>query len=198
LRVRSAARAWTFRPPRAGPIRIMSEREHLSVNLTVETAETAEAEQPPSKPPSSQPSRSLSDILSDLLQRAGVDKTSTIRVTGPAGLAALLWFCRHGYEQVGYVRAGPSPADDGDLVLAPQTCDVQALEAILKRGPHPRAGGVLIVQTPIPETADAGAPDPVHDLLARSGYRVERCLRGHHRELHVARRRDGVLERKAA
>ena len=145
-----------------------------------------------------QPPSSVTDTIGDLLKRAGVDKSSVIRITGPAGLAALLWFCRHGYEQVGYVRGGPCPADDGDLVLAPQTCDVGALEAILKRGPHPRAGGVLIVQTPIPQNTATGAPDPVHDLLSRSGYRVERCLRGHHRELHVARRRDLSLERKAA
>lgn len=139
----------------------------------------------------------MSDILADLLKRAGVDKSSTIRVTGPAGLAALLWFCRHGYEQVGYVRGGPCPADGGDLVLAPQTCDVAGLAGILAKGPHPRAGGVLIVQTPIP----AGAPDlvdPVHELLARCGYNVERCVRGHHRELHVARRRAFSPERKAA
>jgi hypothetical protein len=148
-------------------------------------------------PEPERPFSSLSDILTDLLRRAGVDKSSTIRVTGPAGLAALLWFCRHGYDQVGYVRAGPSPADDGDLVLAPQTCDVGALAAMLSRGPHPRAGGVLIVQTPIPDVASGGV-DPVHDLLFRNGYRVERCLRGHHRELHVARRRNPALERKAA
>lgn len=141
------------------------------------------------------PSPSLNDLLTELLARAGVDKSSAIRVTGPGGLAALLWLCRHGYEQVGYVRCGPCPAEDGDLVLAPQTCDVDALAVILQRGPHPRAGGVLIVQTPIPSGV---GPDPVHDLLMRSGYRVERCLRGHHRELHVARRGGGSVELKAA
>jgi len=140
----------------------------------------------------------LNDLLTELLARAGVDKSSAIRVTGPGGLAALLWLCRHGYEQVGYVRAGPCPAEDGDLVLAPQTCDVDALAVILRRGPHPRAGGVLIVQTPIPPDTEPGAADPVHDLLTKSGYRVERCLRGHHRELHVARRGGGSLELKAA
>jgi hypothetical protein len=142
----------------------------------------SESEQP------HQPPSSVNDILTDLLAGAGVDKSSTIRVTGPAGLAALLWFCRHGYEQVGYVRAGPCPADGGDLVLAPQTCDVAGLAVILSHGPHPRAGGVLIVQTPIPANVDTGARDPVHELLMRNGYRVERCLRGHHRELHVARK----------
>jgi hypothetical protein len=139
----------------------------------------------------------MAEILGDLLKRAGVDKSSTIRITGPAGLAALLWFCRHGYEQVGYVRGGPCPSEDGDLVLAPQTCGVEALETILKRGPHPRAGGVLIVQTPIPNDATAGAADPAHELLRRSGYRVERCVRGHHREFHVARRHESAERRTA-
>ena len=143
----------------------------------------------PDRPPS------LPDILTDLLRRAGVDKSSTIRVTGHAGLAALLWFCRHGYDQVGYVRGGPCPAEDGDLVLARQTQDLASLDAMLRHGPHPRAGGVLIVQTPLYERAPT---DPVHDLLIRAGYRVERCLHGHHRELHVARRRVSPPMRKAA
>jgi hypothetical protein len=136
-------------------------------------------------------------MLTDLLECAGLNKSSTIRVTGPASLAALIWFCRHGYEQVGYVRAGPCPADDGDLVLVPQTCDVAALEAILRNGPHPRQGGVLIVQTP-ELAANAAGVDPVHELLAQCGYRVERCLHGRHRELHVARRRTLAPARKAA
>jgi hypothetical protein len=136
-------------------------------------------------------------MLTDLLECAGLNKSSTIRVTGPASLAALIWFCRHGYEQVGYVRAGPCPANDGDLVLVPQTCDMAALEAILHEGPHPRHGGVLIVQTP-ELAANAAGVDPVHALLAQCGYCVERCLHGRHRELHVARRRTSTPARKAA
>ena len=128
---------------------------------------------------------SLCDTLSELLQRAGVGKLSNIRVTGSAGLASLLWFCRHGYEHVGYSRGGPG-GDDIDLLFVPQTCDLKALDAILSQGPHPTEGGVLIVQTP--DVGGLGGVDPVHDLLARRGYRVERCLHGRHRELHVARR----------
>jgi hypothetical protein len=139
---------------------------------------------------------SLSRTLTDLLQSAGLSKADTIRVTGPAGLAALLWFCRHGYEQVGYVSSGHGLCEDGDLLLVPQTCSIGELEQILRRGPRPRPGGVLIVQTPQqdPETAR----DPVHELLGRSGYQVERCLHGRHRELHVARRRDRVEHKMAA
>jgi len=142
------------------------------------------------KPPSS-----VSDTLSELLQRAGVGKLSTIRVTGAAGLASLLWFCRHGYEHVGYSRCGPG-GDDIDLLFVPQTCDLTTLDAILSQGPHPAEGGVLIVQTP--ERRAANGDDPVHDLLARRGYRVERCLHGRHRELHVARREPRAALRSAA
>jgi len=142
------------------------------------------------KPPSS-----VSDTLSELLQRAGVGKLSTIRVTGAAGLASLLWFCRHGYEHVGYSRGGPG-GDDIDLLFVPQTCDLTTLDGILSHGPHPAEGGVLIVQTP--EVRAADGVDPIHDLLARRGYSVERCLHGRHRELHVARRQARAPLRAAA
>lgn len=139
---------------------------------------------------------SLSQTLTDLLHGAGLGKADTIRITGPAGLAALLWFCRHGYEQVGYVGAGRGLCEDGDLLLIPQTCSVGELELILRSGPRPRQGGVLIVQTP--QQAPGSTRDPVHDLLGRAGYQVERCLHGRHRELHVARRGGRVETRMAA
>jgi hypothetical protein len=144
---------------------------------------------------SERPHPSPTDALSTILARAGLGKSSIIRVTGRAGLAALLWLCRHGYEQVGYARGGPGTSDDGDLVLAPQTCDLNDLSNLLRFGPRPRIGGVLIVQTPAP--ADATL-DPARVLLERSGYRVERCLRGQHRELHVARRRPCADQQRAA
>jgi hypothetical protein len=147
-------------------------------------------------PRADQRGSSLSQTLGDLLQSAGLGKADTIRITGPAGLAALLWFCRHGYEQVGYVRTGRGSSEEGDLLLVPQTCSVDELEQLLRSGPRPKHGGVLIVQTPQPPS-DSGF-DPVHDLLAREGYDAERCLHGHHRELHVARRRRGRVELKMA
>ncbi len=134
---------------------------------------------------------SPSGLLSGLLAQAGVDKSASVYVTGPAGLAALLWLCRHGYDQVGLVGAGRCPANDCDLLLAPQTCDLASLTELLDHGPHPRPGGALIVQTPIAEAL------PVHALLERCGYRIERCVRGHHRDLHVARR-IGATQRKDA
>jgi hypothetical protein len=140
--------------------------------------------------------RSLSDTLSDLLQNAGLDKADTIRVTGPASLAALLWFCRHGYEQVGCVGGGHGGCEDGDLLLVPRTCTVTALAQLLRSGPRPRPGGVLIVQTPQP--APESTADPAQDLLGETGYQVERCLHGRHRELLVARRRAAPTQRLAA
>jgi hypothetical protein len=138
----------------------------------------------------------LSETLRDLLQNAGLNKADTIRVTGPAGLAALLWLCRHGYEQVGCVSAGRGHSEEGDLLLVPQTRTVTELENLLRNGPRPRPGGVLIVQTPQPPPECRG--DPVHDLLGLAGYQVERCLHGRHRELHVARRRAAPAARIAA
>jgi hypothetical protein len=127
----------------------------------------------------------------EILSAAGIHKDSVVRVTGPAGLAALLWFSRHGFNQVGYARPVDRPTVDGDLLLVPQTCGVEALDAILSHGPKVRPGGVLIVQTPEPPPDTR--TDPVHDLLVQRGYIIELCLHGRHRELHVARRRASPL-----
>ena len=135
--------------------------------------------------PSDLPQHARGDTLTEVLTAAGVNRDSIVRVTGPAGLAALLWFSRHGFNQVGYVRADNHPLVDGDLLLIPQTCEAPVLDAILSHGPGVRPGGVLIVQTPEPAE---GKLDPIHGLLKRHGYAIERCLHGRHREMHVARR----------
>jgi hypothetical protein len=137
--------------------------------------------------PSGVPVAERGTTLGEILAAAGIHKNSVVRVTGSAGLAALLWFARHGYRQVGYVRPIGHAASEGDLLLVPQTCGVEALEDLLSRGPCVRPGGVLIVQTPEPRSGVAN--DPAHALLSRCGYDIERCLHGHRRELHVARRR---------
>jgi hypothetical protein len=129
------------------------------------------------------PRRTGAESLGGILDGAGVSEDSEILVTGPAALPALLWFCRHAYRHVGLVR-GRAPANDTDCVLAPGTCDATALARLLDEGPRVRRGGVLIVVTP---EAPANE-DPAHRLLEAHGFRVERCIRGAHRELHVARR----------
>jgi hypothetical protein len=137
-----------------------------------------------------------SDPLIALLDQAQVKASSLIRVTGPSGLSALLWLCRHGYEEVGYLRSGRGcPHEQTDALLVAHTCDEAWLDRLLANGPHVREGGVLIFQTPPP--AQGANVDPIHRLLDEYGYSVERCLQGVRRELHVARRRVQHL-RKAA
>jgi hypothetical protein len=59
-----------------------------------------------------------------------------------------------------------------------------------------REGGVLIVQTPDVRTPDGR--DPIHLILERAGYAVERCIARRSREVHVARRLCGGPLRQAA
>jgi hypothetical protein len=128
-----------------------------------------------------------SDPLIALLARAGVIKTSLIRVTGSSGLSALLWLCRHDYEQVGYLRPGAGPHEQPDALIVAHTCDEATLRDLLETGPHVREGGALIFQSPLPRVL-AFRADPIHRLLERHGYVVEQCHHGQRRELHVARR----------
>ena len=106
----------------------------------------------------------FNEAMTDLLRRSGVNRSSVIRVMGPGGLAPLLWFCRHGYEQVGYVRQGPCPADSCDLLIVMQGAETASLRQQLEQGPHLREGGVLVVQTSQP--GPVARTDPV-DQLAR-------------------------------
>jgi hypothetical protein len=135
------------------------------------------------------------DPLLSLLESAGVTRSSLIRVTGPSGLSALLWLCRHGFEQVGYVKPRPDgPREKADAVIIAHTCDEAALAALLASGAPVREGGVLIFRSPL---AAGSRVDPIHRLLQSHGYDVEQCLHGGHRELHVARRRVRDLRQAA-
>ena len=67
------------------------------------------------EPPKAQ--SSFAEGLCARLKNAGVLKTSVIRLVGRGGLPALLWLCRHGYEQVAFMRAGPAPSEPADVVL---------------------------------------------------------------------------------
>jgi hypothetical protein len=138
---------------------------------------------------------SVSETLADLLHSAGIGKADAIRITGHGGLAVLLWFCRNGYEHVGYVSAGGGPHDEGDLLIMPQTCGIGTLANLLRHGPHPRDGGVLIVQT---SATPPGGEDRVRTLLGDAGYRLEHRVCGRHREVCVARRLGRPSESLAA
>jgi hypothetical protein len=138
-----------------------------------------------------------SDPLIALLAQAKVTRSSLIRVTGPSGLSALLWLCRHGYEQVGYLKPGAGPHEQPDALIVAHTCDEASLRGLLTSGPHVREGGALVFQSPLPTALD-GRDDPIHRLLLSHGYAVEQCHHGHRRELYVARRRPHLPMQKAA
>jgi hypothetical protein len=138
-----------------------------------------------------------SDPLISLLARAGVSKSSLIRVTGSSGLSALLWLCRHGFDQVGYLKPGAGPHEQPDALIVAHTCDEATLGNLLERGPHVREGGALVFQSPLPRVPAFGA-DPIHRLLKSHGYAVEECHHGQRRELHIARRLPHVPLKKAA
>ncbi|MDB5459476.1 MAG: hypothetical protein JWO72_1217 [Caulobacteraceae bacterium] len=130
-----------------------------------------------------------SDPLLSLLEGVRVGKSSLIRVTGPSGLSALLWLCRHGFERVGYVKPGSGgPHEEADALIIAHTCDEPALARLLATGPHVREGGVLFFRSHLPNTDEGLGPDLIHGLLQLHGYVVEKCMHGSHRELHVARR----------
>ena len=82
-----------------------------------------------------------------MLKSAGVLKTSVIRVVGEGGLHALLWLCRHGYEQVGFMH-GPSPAEPAEVVLVPSACPPGALDQILAQASHLQPDGLVVLRTP--------------------------------------------------
>lgn len=137
--------------------------------------------------PRSNPSLAARAGFVALLEDARITKFSTIRVTGTSGLSALLWLCRHGYQEVGFLRPGRGcPHEDTDALVVADTCDAASLARLLATGPHVRPGGVLIVQSALP--AEDRPTDPMHDLLHSAGYRVDRCVRGQRREVHVAQR----------
>jgi hypothetical protein len=138
-----------------------------------------------------------SDPLISLLERSHVSKSSVIRVTGPSGLSALLWFCRHGYEQVGYLKPGAGQHEQPDALIVAHTCDEAFLQNLLATGPHVREGGALVFQSPLPRVL-AFRADSIHRLLKSHGYAVEECHHGQRRELHVARRLPNVPMKKAA
>ena len=135
----------------------------------------------PSEPSGGPPS--FSEGLCALLKSAGVLKSSVIRVVGAGGLHALLWLCRHGYEQVGLMR-GASPAEPAEVVLVPSACPPEALEQILAQASHLQPDGLVVLGT------RRGAPgaDVATSLLRRHGFRVERQVSGHHRDIYLARR----------
>jgi hypothetical protein len=120
------------------------------------------------------------------LERAGVTKSSVIRVTGPSSLSALLWLCRHGYEQVGYVRAAECAphTEEPDAIIVAHTCGELDLKRLLAAGRQVRPGGAFIFQL----RSEASASG-VEWLLEQAGFSLDARLDGERRALVVARRK---------
>jgi hypothetical protein len=135
--------------------------------------------------------------LHRVLKHAGVGRASVVRVTGPSGLTAVLWLCRHGWERAAYVHANwVGAAGSVDALVVPHACDGSELTALLQSGDCLREGGVLIAQT-ASANPDAGL-EPLPTLLKSLGYQLERGFCGKRREILIARRCGAPTLRNAA
>ena len=63
-----------------------------------------------------------------ILQRARITKASTIRVTGAAGVTAVLWLARHGYPPLGY-----DPPEPGSRTLRVNAEEAAKVRLIFER-----------------------------------------------------------------
>jgi hypothetical protein len=128
------------------------------------------------------------------LKRAQVGKADVIRVTGPAGLTAMIWLCRRGYEQAVFVCGeGIGSRGLADVLLIPHPCRAHELAGLLAAGKAVREGGGLIVQV-----AAGEAPEAMTAVLEPVGYRLEQRLSDDSRTVLIARRSAlGALSRAA-
>jgi hypothetical protein len=134
--------------------------------------------------------------LARILQQAGLTKASIIRITGPAGLTAALWLCRHGYEHAAYIHANWVGAMGSvDALIAPHACASEDLAALLQSGEGLRAGAVVIVQ--VARDCSAQGLDSPAALLDRHGYQLEHRLSDKGREVFIARRRQPEFKKAA-
>jgi hypothetical protein len=131
-----------------------------------------------------------------LLENAGVTKSSVIRVTGPGSLPALLWLCRHGYDQVGCMRAGQNSPheDDPDAIVVAHTCGDLELKLLLPMSREVRPGGLFIFRL---RTCPGSSPVGLQWLLKKFGLVVEHRIENSRRAVIVARRNMVALQQAA-
>ncbi|MEW5684742.1 MAG: hypothetical protein AB1942_07475 [Pseudomonadota bacterium] len=133
--------------------------------------------------------------LLSVLADAGVDRSSVVRVTGPCALPALLWLCRHGFDQVGHLRGEACPHEDApDALIAAHACDELGLKRLAPLARLVRPGGAMLVQLRN-DAFDAAAG--IDWLLRNAGFTAERRLVGERRALVVARRAESGLRAAA-
>ena len=133
--------------------------------------------------------------LSNIFEAAGIDRQSLIQITGPDALVSLLWLCRHGFENVGYVKCGaPHPAEPVDALIIPHRCTPDALLTLLDGAPIVRPGGALIFRG-VGRRSDGPT---IETILARFGYQLQSHFGGNRLGLNVARRSAQFALAKAA
>jgi hypothetical protein len=133
--------------------------------------------------------------LEQLLASVGVTKLSVIRITGPSALGALLWFCRHDFDEVGYVRPGDgAPHEPPDAIIVAHTCNELELKRLLAVGRQVKPGGVFLFRCRVPGQSTLMALDW---LLDRAGFVIDRQIVRHGRALVVARRRAAQMLKAA-
>jgi hypothetical protein len=124
--------------------------------------------------------------LARTLRQAGVAKGANIRVTGAAGVTAVLWLYRYGYEGAYYIHPNWAGArGQADVLLIPNSCEPEELAALLARGHGLRAGGLVIVQA----APYRGEPelDTIPTVLAATGCRIQAHMAEHGREVFIGR-----------
>jgi hypothetical protein len=133
--------------------------------------------------------------LESLLAEVGVTKSSVIHITGQGALGALLWFCHHDFEHVGYVRPGDgSPHESPDAVIVAHTCNELELKRLLAMGRQVKPGGVFLFRRRV---SVQSTPMAVDWLLEQAGFVTDRQIVSHGRALVVARRRATQMLRAA-
>ena len=115
----------------------------------------------------------------------GVWRTSSIHLVGRGALASLLWLCRHGFDEVAILNGAPAPAERADLLLCLDASGDAMFERLAAEMPRVRPGGAVILRTDRESCADR---DRASRLLGRSGFHLERRLRGGRRDVYIARR----------
>jgi hypothetical protein len=136
------------------------------------------------------------EAMARVLAQAGVKKTDQIWVTGPAGLTALIWLNREGYNEACYAHASRIAAmRPADALVIPHACKAGDVVNMLRDATCLRAGGALIVQV----AGDLSAvPGAIPALLGEMGFHVERRLIEKGRTVCIARREDRGETRLAA
>ncbi len=133
--------------------------------------------------------------LSNVFETAGIDRQSVIQITGPDALISLLWLCRHGFDNVGYVKSGaPHPAEPVDALIIPHRCTPDELLTLLDGAPIVRPGGTLIFRSALPLVEGP----TVEGVLERFGYHLQSHFGDGRHGLSVARRAATLALAKAA